>query len=74
MHLHMKGHIDHWCKENCDAKKFKELDNVRFYLCMHASLYALGWAIYTLHKYYTLLRLTRKYANKHLCGCQGMLK
>ena len=26
--LHMKGHTDPWCKANCDAKSFKELDKV----------------------------------------------
>ena len=28
--LHMKGHIDPWCKANCDAKSFTDLDNVRW--------------------------------------------
>ena len=27
--LHMKGHTDSWCKKNCDAKSYRELDNVR---------------------------------------------
>ena len=27
--LHMKGHIDQWCKQNCDAKKFEALKKVR---------------------------------------------
>ena len=28
--LHMKGHVDPWCKANCDAKSFTDLDNVRW--------------------------------------------
>ena len=26
--MHMAGHVDKWCKENCDARSRKELDNV----------------------------------------------
>ena len=26
--MHMRGHIDAWCKENCDPKKFSVLDKV----------------------------------------------
>ena len=26
--MHMKGHVDKWCKQNCDAKTFPELDKV----------------------------------------------
>lgn len=26
--LHMRGHVDKWCAENCDPNKFKELDDV----------------------------------------------
>jgi len=26
--MHIKGHTDPWCKENCDANKFKELHKV----------------------------------------------
>ena len=25
----MIGHVDKWCLENCDPRKFKELDQVR---------------------------------------------
>ncbi len=28
--LHMKGHVDPWCKANSDAKSFTDLDNVRW--------------------------------------------
>ena len=26
--LHMKDHVDTWCKQNCDASCFRELDNI----------------------------------------------
>ena len=26
--MHMKGHIDKWCKENCDPHKFQQLEKV----------------------------------------------
>ena len=26
--MHMVGHVDPWCKEQCDPRKFKELDNM----------------------------------------------
>ena len=26
--MHMKGHVDKWCKKNCDAKSFADLDKV----------------------------------------------
>ena len=26
--MHMKGHVDPWCKMNCDAEIFSELDKV----------------------------------------------
>ena len=26
--LHFKGHIDAWCKENCDPNKFEDLNKV----------------------------------------------
>ena len=26
--MHMKGHTDKWCKENCDPKKFPILEKV----------------------------------------------
>ena len=26
--MHMKGHVDRWCKENCDASKVDELNQV----------------------------------------------
>ena len=27
--MHMAGHIDDWCKQNCDSRKCKELEKVR---------------------------------------------
>ena len=27
--MHMSGHIDEWCKANCDPNKFAHLDKVR---------------------------------------------
>ena len=27
--LHFAGHTDKWCREHCDPRSFKELDNVR---------------------------------------------
>ena len=26
--IHMKGHVDQWCKENCDANNVEELTGV----------------------------------------------
>ena len=26
--MHMAGHVDDWCKKNCDPKNFKELNDV----------------------------------------------
>lgn len=26
--MHMAGHVDAWCKENCDPRKFRDLDEV----------------------------------------------
>ena len=26
--MHMAGHVDAWCKENCDPHKFRDLDKV----------------------------------------------
>ena len=30
--MHMAGHVDKWCKENCDARSFPELDNVSLHM------------------------------------------
>lgn len=30
--MHMKGHVDKWCKENCDAKCFADLDKVHTHI------------------------------------------
>ena len=30
--MHMKGHVDKWCKENCDAKSFPDLDKVNTHI------------------------------------------
>ena len=27
--MNMKGHVDKWCKQNCDAKSFHDLDKVK---------------------------------------------
>ena len=27
--MHMKGHTDSWCKENCDPHKFPQLEKVK---------------------------------------------
>lgn len=35
--MHMAGHVDKWCKENCDARKFTDLDNVSVHVITHAS-------------------------------------
>ena len=26
--MHMVGHVDSWCKQHCDSRKYKELDKV----------------------------------------------
>ena len=26
--MHMAGHVDSWCKNNCNPRKFKDLDEV----------------------------------------------
>lgn len=32
--MHMRGHVDAWCKENCDARKFTQLDKVKkYFIC-----------------------------------------
>ena len=33
--MHMKGHVDKWCKQNCDAKTFPELDKVHKFIIIH---------------------------------------
>lgn len=33
--MHMKGHTDTWCKENCDADKFKSLQKVQLHMYMY---------------------------------------
>ena len=30
--MHMKGHIDAWCKKTCDLKLFPEIDKVKIIL------------------------------------------
>ena len=39
----MAGHVDKWCKENCNAKKFTELDNVSVH--KHVITYASIWEL-----------------------------
>lgn len=38
--MHMKGHTDHWCKQNCDPKWFPQLNNVsnKPLTCLHSYL------------------------------------
>ena len=31
--LHMRGHTDPWCKENCDPHSHGDLDEVSFMYC-----------------------------------------
>ena len=26
--MHMQGHVDSWCQENCNPRKFEELNDV----------------------------------------------
>ncbi len=35
--MHMAGHVDKWCKQNCDPHKFDDLDDVSRYTCMASS-------------------------------------
>ena len=37
--MHMAGHVDKWCRENCDARKLKELDNVRALIALGVYYY-----------------------------------
>ena len=37
--MHMAGHVDKWCRENCDARKLKELDNVRTLIALGVYYY-----------------------------------
>ena len=30
--MHMAGHVDKWCKENCDSRKIPDLDKVLFFI------------------------------------------
>ena len=32
--MHMKGHIDGWCKRTCDPKLFPELNDVSMHACV----------------------------------------
>ena len=36
--MHMAGHVDSWCKRNCDPRNFKDLDAVGFVQIMHQVL------------------------------------
>ena len=29
--MHMAGHVDNWCQQNCDPRRFRELDEVSVY-------------------------------------------
>ena len=31
--MHMAGHVDSWCKEHCDPRKFEELNEVHVRTC-----------------------------------------
>ena len=36
--MHVRGHVDKWCLENCDARKISELDDVSLLIykpCMY---------------------------------------
>ena len=33
--MHMAGHVDSWCKQHCDPKLFRELDEVSYYMYMY---------------------------------------
>lgn len=37
--MHMHGHIDQWCKANCDASAFSQLDKVRIINKINAIIY-----------------------------------
>ena len=65
--MHMAGHIDNWCKRNCDPKSFKELNDVIFSIIL----------LLFLHKYYVhlfLLRSTQKCVSRRFLGCPVMAK
>jgi hypothetical protein len=56
--MHMRGHIDAWCKENCDPHKFTQLEKVNRDFILH---------IFT-EIPLTPYRLTLKYANRFFPG------
>ena len=37
--MHMYGHTDQWCKANCDASAFSQLDKVRIMNNVNAIIY-----------------------------------
>ena len=42
--MHMRGHTDKWCSDNCDASKFKSLNKVKcctffLLLCIYTYFY-----------------------------------
>jgi len=63
--MHMKGHVDPWCKENCDANKFKELHKVCD-ACLRKPVMNL-W-------YISCYRLILKCVNKYFLGYLSILE
>ena len=53
--LHMAGHTDTWCRQHCDPKSFKELDDVCYIywdlilLCKPNLQFYIGWYSKELH-------------------------
>lgn len=59
--MHMKGHIDPWCLENCNPSKFECLHkvphNVRCWIQVHAFIW-----------FFSIFRLIQKCASKYFLG------
>ena len=64
--MHMRGHIDKWCKQNCDPATTPELNNVDcIILNMHYSVIMI---------HLSQCRLTRKFVNKFFLGFLNIKK
>ena len=66
--MHMSGHVDQWCKSNCDPKLFDDLHNVSSGLAHNILVSLMHYVVVK------LLRLTPRYVNNIFPGCLAMEK
>ena len=70
--MHMAGHVDAWCKEYCDPRKFKELNEVYTCTYMNTQIMLIGYKpLYELITF-VYCRLTLKLVNRHSPGFHNM--